>query len=195
MLASSSDAPISAQPGRTNPLRLIDLCAWPRAGLKGSAATAWLQARGTTLPEVHRAARQGDGSLLLRLAQNEFVALAGAANTVHPAGLPEFSLGGENDPGLCPVPRFAANSWFAIVGDSAAELLAKICGLDLRPNRFADHTVAQTIVARISTVVARDDAAGQLRYHLLIDRTMSAYFFDVLRDAMTEFDGVVSRGG
>jgi sarcosine oxidase subunit gamma len=113
---------------------------------------------------------------------------------VHPAGLPAFSLGGENDPGLCPVPRFAANSWFTIAGDSAAEVLAKICGLDLQPKRFADHSVTQTIVARITAVAVRDDVAGQLRYHLLVDRTMTAYFFDVLRDAIAEFEDVVSRG-
>jgi sarcosine oxidase subunit gamma len=138
------------------------------------------------LPPLGRAAHQADGSLLARLSQNEYLALAGAA-TAAPMGFPGFTLGDENELGLCPVPRFAANVWFAVVGDPSAELFAKLCGVDLRPKRFADHTTAQTIVARVSAVVIRDDLAGVLRYHLLVDRTMATYVRDALDDALAEF--------
>jgi len=130
---------------------------------------------------------QPDGHVLARLGPSEYLGLACTPDAVHPAGLPAFSVGGDNEPGLCPVPRFDANAWFVVVGSRAAEMLAKICGVDLRAKTFADATVAQTIVARASAIVIRDDLDGVLRYHLLVDRTMSAYLWDVLRDAMTEF--------
>jgi sarcosine oxidase subunit gamma len=168
-------------------LHLDDFSEWPRAGLKGAAASARLEASGLLLPPLHHAAQQSDGSLVARLSPNEFLALAGAA-AVPPVGFPGFTMGDENEPGLCPVPRFAASVWFAVAGDRSAEMFAKICGVDLRPQRFADRSVAQTIVARVSAIVIRDDLASVLRYHLLVDRTMATYVRDVLDDAMAEFE-------
>jgi sarcosine oxidase subunit gamma len=182
MLVSNSD--VSVIPVE---LRIVDLSEWPRSGLKGAAASAWLEARGGTLPAVHRAIVAADGNLLARLGPHEYLSLARTPNAVQPAGLPDFAFGGDNEPGLCPVPRFAANAWFAVVGPCAAEMLAKVCGLDLRAKNFPDATVAQTIVARISAIVIRDDIDRDARYHLLVERTMAAYLWDVLRDARTEF--------
>jgi sarcosine oxidase subunit gamma len=79
--------------------------------------------------------------------------------------------------------------WFAVAGDPSAELFAKVCGVDLQSKRFADHSVAQTIVARVSAILIRDDLAGVLRYHLLVDRTMASYVREVLDDAAAEFGG------
>jgi hypothetical protein len=42
----------------------------------------------------------------------------------------------------------------------------------------------------MSAIVIRDDGAG-LRFHLICDRTMATYLWDVLRDALVEFGGMV----
>jgi len=65
--------------------------------------------------------------------------------------------------GLCfPVPRRDASFWFALTGREAAAMLAKLCGVGLRPKRFADRSVAQTSVARMSAIVIRNDLGGTL---------------------------------
>jgi sarcosine oxidase subunit gamma len=171
---------------------LSDLSSWPRAGLIGHAAIAYLEARSATIPDVNAAARQRDGSLLARVRENEFIGLANGPGALSPAGLPEFALGGDNETGYCPVARFAGNAWFSIAGEPLPELFAKVCGVDLRPKAFANLSVAQTIVARAVGTVVRDDVETGLRFHLLVETSMADYIWDVLCDAMIEFDGQVS---
>ena len=49
-----------------------------------------------------------------------------------------------------PVPRADSHCWFALSGLHAAEMFAKICGVDLRAHRFAEGAIAQTSVARMT---------------------------------------------
>ena len=88
-----------------------------------------------------------------------------------------------------PVPRRDSHAWFLLTGAEAAALFAKLCAVDLRPAKFAHLSVAQTSVARLSAIVIRDDQGGTPAYHLLADSASAEYLWDVLLDAMAEFDG------
>jgi sarcosine oxidase subunit gamma len=88
-----------------------------------------------------------------------------------------------------PLPRRDSHAWFLVSGGAAAAMFAKLCGVDLRPEKFPDLSVAQTSVARISAIVIRDDREGTLAYHLLTDSASAEYLWDCLLDAMTEFEG------
>ena len=68
-------------------------------------------------------------------------------------------------------------------------LLAKICAVDLRLERFADLRIAQTSVARSNCVVIRADLGALPAFHLLGDSASAEYMWDCLLDAMAEFDG------
>jgi sarcosine oxidase subunit gamma len=165
---------------------LSDLSREPRAGLKGSAATERLRELGAVIPALNAAELQTDGSLLLRLGANEYVALRATGLFER---LTAFAMGSDNAPGLCPVPRFAGNAWFSLEGEPLDELFAKLCSVDLRARHFADRRVAQTIVARTSAVLVREDLEGRTRFHVLVDTATAPYLWDVLRDAMTEYGG------
>lgn len=183
-------SPVSSTASPTGSLTLEDRTLWPRAGLKGGGATALMTAVGVALPGVNAAARQADGALLARLAESEYLALAAASEApALPGGIPDFALGEDNAPDLCPVPRFAANAWFSLSGTSAAEMLAKLCSVDLRPRAFANGAVAQTFVARTTAIVIRDDDGPMLRFHLLLDWATADYFWRAVVDAMEEFAG------
>jgi hypothetical protein len=56
------------------------------------------------------------------------------------------------------VPRADSHLWFLLTGGLVPEMLAKLCGIDLRPHKFAPLAVAQTQAARISVIIACDDA-------------------------------------
>ena len=49
--------------------------------------------------------------------------------------------------------------------------------------------IAQTVAARVTVVVIRDDIKDLLSYHLLTDSASAAYVWDSLLDAMAEFGG------
>jgi sarcosine oxidase subunit gamma len=67
-------------------------------------------------------------------------------------------------------------------------MLAKLCGIDFRPDRFAPLEVAQTQAARLSVIIIRDDTALPA-WHLLADSASADYVWTCLVDAMQEFSG------
>ena len=89
------------------------------------------------------------------------------------------------------VRRQDSHYWFALTGASSPSTFAKLCSVDLSPDHFADHAVAQTSVARTSAVIVRHDINGTLCYYLLGDSSTILYIWTCLTDAMNEFDGQV----
>lgn len=174
-------------------LALCDLSPLRRVGFKGPGAAEWLAAQDVVVPAVNRAARQRDGSLVLRLGANDVMIVSDLACT---SGLPAALIGrwtGLPDPppearGF-PVPRQEGFCWFALSGARADALMAKLCAVDLRPHKFADGEIAQTSVARLSAVVARNDLNNTLGYYLFADSASAEYWWDCFTDAMQEFGG------
>ena len=86
-------------------------------------------------------------------------------------------------------PRQDSHLWFALAGEHASATLAKLCGVNLRLNRFADLAIAQTSVARSNCAVIRADLGTLPAFHLLGDSATAGYMWDCLLDAMAEFGG------
>lgn len=177
----------AAEAGWARHLGLVDLCLSPRSGFKGRDAVAWLSHLGLAIDaDANRATRQPHGMLAVKLAATEVLLLSGARGEWH--ALPDEVW--RDDGGLCfPVPRQESSLWFRITGSCAAEMFAKLCGVDLRPARFPDLTVAQTSLARISAIIVRDDIGEVPAYHVLADSASAAYLWRCLTDAMAEFGG------
>ena len=176
-------------------LGLADLSPVPRTGFKGAGTVEWLTGQGVEVPaESNLAARQSGGEVAARLAPGEVLVLgapeAGADGL--PAALEAAWAAGPLPPETprgFPLPRRDSHAWFLVSGSAAAAMFAKLCGVDLRPAKFPDLSIAQTSVARISAIVVRDDRGGTLAYHLLADSASAEYLWDCLLDAMTEFEG------
>lgn len=176
-------------------LGLADLSPLPRAGFKGAGTVEWLEGKKLAVPaESNRALRQKNGALAARLAPAEVLILGGLGSTV--GGLPvtlNAAWAAEPLPPAVPrgypVPRQDSHAWFLIAGERAAAMFAKLCAVDLRPGKFDDLAIAQTSVARLSAIVIRDDRGATPAYHLLADSASAPYLWDVLLDAMAEFDG------
>ena len=171
-------------------LGIADLSPLPRAGFKGHATISWLQGQGVAgIERDNMADGQTDGCLAARLAPTEVLLLGGLDGN---AGLCA-SLGSawsfEAAPGTYPVLRGDASFWFALTGEHAAATFAKMCGVDLRPGRFANGTIAQTSLARMSAIIIRNDLGGTLAYYILGDSASAAFLWSCLLDAMAEFGG------
>ncbi len=168
---------------------LGDLSLAPRCGFKGRHTLDWLRGQKIVVSdENNRATRLGEVGLTCRLADNEALILsdAGTVDRLDAACAREVPFG------CYTMPRADSHAWFRIAGGDAARMLAKLCGVDLRPRSFDDLEIAQTIVARLSAIVVRDDIGETLAYHLLADSASALYLWDCVVEAMAEFDGVVA---
>lgn len=169
-------------------LGLVDLSTLPRSGFKGAGAPDWATSQGVNLPDApNRAIRQSDHSLVARLSQQELLILADInANSTLINSLNQQQLPAQT----YSLPRADSHSWLTLTGSTAAEMLAKICAVDLRPQQFAQGQVAQTSVAKINAVVIRQDMGSTLCFHILSDIAATEFLWDCLLDAMAEYQGV-----
>ena len=181
-----------AEKSAVEQLAICDLSGLPRIGFKGGEALDWLRGQGFVCGDPpNRTYRQPDGTLIAVLAPNEALLLS-------PLGEPALTLmdlagGCSLDDGVrrYPVSRADANFEFLVSGRYAAEMFAKVCGVDLRPAAFAADAVAQTSVARLNAIVVRADVAAVPGFRLLGDSASAEYMWDSLLDAMAEYGGAV----
>lgn len=164
-------------------LAMADASHLPRSGFKGSGTPDWLGKQGLTLPSApNRWLKDRQGRILARLSQGEFLLLGDFKEL-------DAAWSYESAPMCFPLLRQHSHAWILISGDAAPKLMAKICGVDLRPGYFAEDEIAQTSVARLNAIVIADRIAGRTGYHLLADIASSQYLWDCLADAMLEFQG------
>jgi sarcosine oxidase subunit gamma len=171
-------------------LAMCDLSPLPRIGFKGRGTIAAMQGSGVAVEtKPNRAFRQPDGGLCLVLAPGEVMILSGLSGD--DALVQRLRTGWSiDDPAdTYFVPRASTHAWFRVTGALAPACFAKICGVDLRPHRFPDLSIAQTSVAKLTGIVVRDDLGGALGFHLLADSASAVYLWDCLVDAMAEFGG------
>ncbi|WP_017903943.1 sarcosine oxidase subunit gamma [Pseudomonas asplenii] len=168
---------------------LVDLTDLPRVGFRGPQSAAYLQERGFSLPEApNRAVTQDDGSHVARLSQTEYLILGSLADRGARIAHEEarWALGHGAHYLL---PRQDSHAWMQLGGVCIAEVMAKLCGVDLRLQAFAPGAVAQTSAARINVIVVNLGGNTQPTFQILCDRASLAYFRDAVLDAMAEFDG------
>jgi sarcosine oxidase subunit gamma len=174
-------------------LAITDLSALPRLGFKGRETIPAMKARGLVLEaEPNRAFRQPDGGLCLVLAASEVILLAPLSG--HGEKLQSLHDGWrlQDMERTYPMLRRDSQAWFAVTGAKAPEMFAKICGIDFRLDRFADLSIAQTSVAKISAIVTRADIGTTPAFHILADSASALYFFECLNDAAQEFGGEIA---
>ncbi|WP_454625114.1 hypothetical protein [Bradyrhizobium cenepequi] len=175
---------------------IVDLSELPRLGFKGRGTLPAMQKRGIVVENrPNRAFRQADGALCMVLAASE-IFLLGALDAKEDAfATLENRWRIEDGEQTYPMPRRHSHAWFAVQGDAAPAILAKLCAVDLRPHRFEDLAIAQTSVARLNSIVLRADVAERLTYHVLADSASSAYMLSCLTDSAGEFGGTVTDAG
>ena len=76
-----------------------------------------------------------------------------------------------------------------LAGPRSREVLPKLCGLDFHPAVFPNRAVRQSSVARLRTILIRDNLAGGglPAYQLHVARSEADYLWGVLLDAASEF--------
>jgi sarcosine oxidase, subunit gamma len=70
-------------------------------------------------------------------------------------------------------------------------MFAKLCAIDLAADQFADGSVAQTSIARLTAIVIRHDIARTVSFSVLAESASAEYLWVCLADAMAEFSGEI----
>ena len=183
--------PAPLQLGALHQCVLVDLTDLPRVGFRGQQSAAYLQARGFTLPDApNQAVTQADGSHVARLSQTEYFILGSLADRGERIADEEARWELDHSANYL-LPREDSHAWLHLSGVCIAEVMAKLCGVDLRPAAFPPGAVAQTSAARINVIVINLGSKGQPAFQILFDRASLAYFKGAVLDAMAEFDGQV----
>lgn len=70
-----------------------------------------------------------------------------------------------------------------LLGPTAAICLSRVCGLDLHPDEFPNHTAKQTSVAKIRQLIIRHDFGSLPAYILSGGRSYALYLWETLLQA------------
>ncbi len=169
-------------------IALVDLSTLPRSGMKGSHLPKWIDSNDYGVGEdSNRAYEQRDGVLIARLSPGELLLLSSPTNP----STNELTTEPNANYRCYPVRRQDSHYWFSLTGARCPEMFAKLCAVDLSPDAFDNHSVAQTSVAKTSAIILRHDIKDILCYYLLGDSSTMLYMWTCLVDAMKEFDGQV----
>ncbi|MEO2049879.1 MAG: hypothetical protein ABGX16_25245 [Pirellulales bacterium] len=164
-------------------LALCDVSALPKLGIKGPAAANWLQSQGVTLPEgIYRTRKQSDGSLVVRLSDNEFLLQEGfVSQTIQTLS----ELLGWGQEGIARVERQEAS--FLLAGSRALNVLAQTCAIDFRQ---APHDrMVMTRIAGISCRVLPTETESKARYQIGVDATYAVSLWESLMTICQELEG------
>ena len=167
-------------------LRLIDLTLARRGGLRGSGAREWLLSQGHTVPAApNQIVASGESDSVMSLSHREFWLLqpnCGASSARPPAVAVAA--------GIWPLYCQHSHAWLQVAGEPRAEIMAKLCGVDLSEAAFPQGSVAQTQVARVSVIVAaHQDQDGRSVFSIFVDQSLARYLWEVISDAMKEWLG------
>ncbi len=163
-------------------LRIMDCT--PLAKVLVRASTSGEVARALGVP-FGRAARDERGTLVVGSGPGEWLLLA------PPDTAPEEiarRVKEVPDEGLVSVfDATHGRALMRITGERAADLLAKVCGVDFSDEITPDGAAFRSSVAKLVTDVVRDDQDGVRSYLLHCERSSGQYLFDALVDAGDEF--------
>lgn len=170
---------------------LVDLTNLARVGFRGLDAAQYLAAQDFTLPEQpNTVVTQSDGSQVARLSATEYLILGSLQDFGERIAQVEQNWVMDDQLNYL-LPRQDSHACFQITGVYLAPIMAKLCAVDLSPEVFKVGHVVQSSVARINAIVMNVSDEQTSKFNILCDRTMALYLWDVLLDAMQEFNGEV----
>ncbi|MFY1668126.1 sarcosine oxidase subunit gamma [Pseudomonas sp. Pseu.R1] len=190
MSSLNTEHPIAPAPVHVSSMAqcvLTDLTDLPRVGFRGMQSAEYLQGRGFVLPDTpNRAVTQADGSHVARLSQTEYLILGSVLDSGERIADEEARWELDHSANYL-LPRQDSHAWLQLSGVCIADVMAKLCGVDLRLKAFGAGAVAQTSAARINVIVVNVGGDSQPAFQILFDRASLDYFKGAVLDAMAEF--------
>lgn len=167
---------------------LLDLSGLQRTGLRGKKAEQVLVQENLPFPSKPNQFELSDeGAIVARLGSTECWVFDNPLKPV--AGLGMLDIRAMNEPDCYPLYCQHSHAWFALTGLYLPELMAKICGVDLRDEAFPSGAIVQTSVARVGAIILHQMVDDIPMFSILSDSSSAEYLWHALLDAMQEFEG------
>ncbi|WP_028025470.1 aminomethyltransferase family protein [Enterovibrio calviensis] len=189
---------VSAQPERRNSsidqnhqlssISFYDATTTNRIGFRGQQTAAFLADHGIALPpQPNRATEMDNGLWVFRLGFTEYWIID--AKNQHTDLMLNMEKAATSHQQVTRLYCQHSAAMFVLTGDQCPQLFAKVCAVDLQPSAFPSGYIAQTSVARVSSVVVNvsNSDLKQTRFLILSDISSAAYLWDALDDAAHEF--------
>lgn len=163
---------------------IVDCTALPRFGLRGRGSCLWLKSQGFAVPDaLNRAAVARDGTLMLRLGQDEAL-IAGAGNTT----VTDTEARWAAATGARGYDAFRRDGWahLVIIGPGTSELMSEITEIDLRPSSMPVDQIAQTRALHLDAVIVRTDRFSGDAYEIFFDIASRDYAIHALEKGRYE---------
>ena len=171
---------------------LIDLTHLSRVGFRGTEARGYLNQQGFSTPERPNTLMiQVDGNVVGKLSTTEYIVLGSLQDFGEGVAHLEAKWSMQEDISNYLLPRQDSHAWFMLTGEAIVFVMAKLCGVDLSEDAFKSGQIAQTSVARVNAIVLNVSDADCPKFSILCDRSASLYLWEVLLDAIQEFEGKV----
>lgn len=165
---------------------LVDLSPLNRTGMRGAGAEALLGGIGLPYPsQPNQSVRHASGAIVARLGKTECWLL----DDLYAPAAELKQLGTGNNTDCFPLYCQDTHAWFAITGSHLPEMMAKVCGVDLRPKVFPPGAIVQSSIARVNGIIIHQPLGDLPVFHLLADSGSAEYLWGALLDAMREFGG------
>lgn len=81
----------------------------------------------------------------------------------------------------------------AVVGPSGCEVLSKLCAFSLGLRDFPNHRVVQSSLAKVHSIIVRNDIGALPAYELYFERPYAGYLWHSITDAGTQY-GLIPMG-
>lgn len=167
---------------------LIDLSLVPRAGFRGVNAEQYLNSMGFPVPaSPNQAEMTSQGDWVLRLSQKEFWLVSHPLQNV----CDQFTGSVLPESSCYPLYCQDSHTWFAMTGKHCPDILAKVCGVDLRAASFPVGAIAQTSVARVNAIILNHQIGSEQVFSIMSDSASATYLWGALLDAMAEYEGQI----
>jgi sarcosine oxidase subunit gamma len=177
--------PLRYAPATSSSLELCDLSALNRAGLKGPAASDWLQGKAIPVPLRPNSWMPMDGGgVVARLGRGEFFIEDGAGGTAAATLRAELGAG---TTGLYPVLR--QDAALRLRGPAVHELFAQTCNIDFKSIPSAERVATLTMMIGVAVTVINTSLDDSNCYRIWCDGTYGAYLWDTLLEIATELGG------
>ncbi|MDA8591125.1 hypothetical protein N9X89_02435 [Luminiphilus sp.] len=184
----SDDAAIRTPPTRLSAdydgaISIQDKTHKRRSGVRGVGANRWLKQQNLVTPDTpNQIVLTDNKTWVMSLSSREYWVLEPHEDAN------SFPMGRDfSEDGVYPLFCQSSHRWFVIAGEAKAQMMAKLCGVDLRSENFELGAVAQTQLALVNCIIARHTMDKEDVFSVFIDQSFAEYTLEVLLDAREEF--------
>ena len=184
----SDDAEIRTPPTRLSAdydgaISIQDKTHKRRSGVRGVGANSWLKQQNLVTPDTpNQIVLTDNKTWVMSLSSREYWVLEPHEDAN------SFPMGRDfSEDGVYPLFCQSSHRWFVVAGEAKAQMMAKLCGVDLRSENFELGAVAQTQLALVNCIIARHTMDKEDVFSVFIDQSFAEYTLEVLLDAREEF--------